>query len=106
MTNERLELVTDFESLKAGDEIAILACDCGQIFCRSQLTIFHPGAGMLGPGWFSSPQCRLPNSNPFNIALLVGEAAVRSGCLFRVVKPHAEEPSEVSSRKKSSTRKS
>jgi hypothetical protein len=80
--SERLELVVDFESLRSGDDIVVLACDCGEIFCRSQLTIFHPGAGMLGPGWFSEPRCRLPGSD---VVLIVGVAAVRSGCLFRVV---------------------
>jgi hypothetical protein len=92
-TNERLELVTSFESLRADDDVVILACDCGLPFCRSRLTTLHPGAGLLGPGWFTAPQCRHRDSGA---VLIVGEAAVRSGCLFRVVATSGQEaPREV-----------
>lgn len=97
--SERLELVTDFGSLRAGEDVVILDCDCGDIFCRSQLTHFRPAAGMLGPGWYTTPPCKLPGTE---ILLFIGESTVASLCVFRVVEPAAEEAADSSSRKEHS----
>ena len=97
MSNERLEIVTEFGSLKAGDLVVVKACaGCGATH-RSILVKFHPRvafvSGRVDAAWEGAPlkTCENPTATrPANVSSL----SVREGRAYRVVIPPAEEARE------------
>ncbi len=85
MSGERLELVTDFASLRAGLLVVVKSCRrCGAAH-RGMLVSLCDGPGhghrhdRHGPGWVRLPTARCGPSS------WVGASTVADGRLFRVV---------------------
>jgi hypothetical protein len=97
---EKLELVTSFESLRAGDLVVERDCTCGKSWCRSMLIRIEDGEsldGVVGPGWSKEPPCYAYDDGS---ELFICAEVVALGDLFRVVIPPVEEVRETARPKK------
>jgi hypothetical protein len=101
VSEERLELVTDFGSLRAGDLVVVKDCRFGDGDHCGMLLRFDRGAG----GWNSNGRfveeaawyTTARGLHTFGGTMLVGASLVATRRLYRVIVPPAADTRETSS---------
>lgn len=104
MSDEKLEPVTDFASLRAGDLVVVKPCRWGDGYHRGLLLRFDPDSCGWDPGgvveFYPAWTTTVVGFHGKGGCMLVGAYLVRERRLYRVAIPPAEETRETARPKK------